>query len=138
MSAPDTLFLCVANSARSQMAEGLARRLCAQGQRVFSAGSAPSQVNPLAITVMSEIDIDLSDHRSKGVHEVPLDEIDLIITLCPEEVCPAVPAPVDRWHWPLPDPAAQGGDETERLQAFRQVRDEIRQRLEALFGRSMV
>ena len=135
MGSPDTLFLCVANSARSQMAEGLARRLCADNQKVFSAGSAPRPLNPLAVTVMSEIGIDLSAHRAKGIDDIPLERIERVITLCAEELCPAVPVSVERLHWPLPDPAAQQGREAERLEGFRQVRDEIRRRLEAQFGR---
>ena len=142
------LFLCVANSARSQMAEGLARSMIDDGVEIYSAGSEPTMVNPLAIRVMAEIGIDLSTHRSKSVDDVPLDRVgtvdpeiedpdpdDLyrvgtVVTLCPEEVCPVLPG-VETYRWPLPDPAAVTADESDRLAAFRFVREEIRTRLEA-------
>lgn len=90
------LFLCVANSARSQMAGGLARQLLGSGAEVMSAGSSPSTVNPYAIEVMAEIGIDISGHRSKLVDEIDLNGINLIVTLCTEEVCPVVPGRVKR------------------------------------------
>jgi arsenate reductase len=123
------LFLCVANSARSQMAEGLARHLLGANVRVQSAGSAPSRVHPLAIRALSEEGIDISTHRSKSVDEVDLRTIDLVITLCAEEVCPVLPAGVRRLHWPVPDPSSVPGTEDERLQRFRETRDELRTRL---------
>jgi arsenate reductase (thioredoxin) len=126
------LFLCVANSARSQMAEGLARAVAPAGVQVFSAGSAPSTLNPLATLVMREIGIDIAGHHSKSVADVPRDEIDLVVTLCAEEVCPVFPRPVPRLHWGLPDPAAAGiGNAAER--AFRATRDELRGRIAELF-----
>jgi thioredoxin type arsenate reductase len=127
------LFLCVANSARSQMAEGLARHLFGDAARVQSAGSEPARVNPLAIRALSELNIDIGAHRSKGLDEIA-HPIDVVVTLCAEEVCPVFPGRVERIHWPLPDPAAATGAEEERLQRFREVRDEIRQRLMS-FGR---
>ncbi len=119
------LFLCVANSARSQMAEGIARTLLPDQVQVFSAGSDPARVNPLAIEAMTEIGIDIRDHRSKGFAEVPLDAIDTVVTLCQEEICPTVPVRTHRLHWALPDPAAAEGTDAERLQAFRDVRDQL-------------
>ena len=98
------LFLCVANSARSQMAEALARQLLGPRAEVMSASSNPSTVNPYAIEAMAEIGIDISGHRSKLVDEIDLTGIDLIVTLCAEEVCPVVPGRVKRLHWPIPDP----------------------------------
>jgi arsenate reductase len=133
--APDgILFLCVANSARSQMAEGLARRLVPPETRVYSAGSEPSSVNPLAVRAMAEIGVDISGHRSKSVDEIPVDRVDAIVTLCAEEVCPVFPGPVRRLHWPVDDPARVGGSEAERLGAFRRARDEIGRRLEEWLG----
>jgi arsenate reductase len=126
------LFLCVANSARSQMAEGLARALLPADRRVFSAGSNPGRLNRLAVRAMSEIGIDISSHVSKAIDAVPADAIDTVITLCAEEVCPVYPAQVTRLHWPLPDPAAVDGDDDMRLAAFRRVRDELRERIERL------
>ena len=121
------LFLCVANSARSQMAEGLARALFGSAADVYSAGSVPTRVNPSAITVMAEAGIDISGHASKSVDVVNAGAMDLIITLCADEVCPVVPGRVERLHWPLPDPAGAPPDQA--LAKFRTVRDEIRQRL---------
>ena len=127
------LFLCVANSARSQIAEGLARRVAPPGVRVFSAGSEPGPIHPLAVRVLAEAGIDASSQRSKGLDAVPLDDIDLVVTLCAEEVCPLFPRPVRRLHWPLPDLARVAGTEEERLAAFRAVRDELTVRLRTLF-----
>ena len=98
------LFLCVANSARSQLAEGLARRLAPPGTRVYSAGSEPGVINPLAVRALGEVGVDASGQRSKGLDAIPLDEIDLVVTLCAEEVCPLFPRPVRKLHWPLPGP----------------------------------
>ena len=126
------LFLCVANSARSQMAEGLARHLLGPAVRVQSAGSTPSRVNPLAIEVMREIGIDLTGHAAKSVDTIDPATVDTVITLCAEEVCPVFLGKARRLHWGLPDPAAVAGDEAERLAAFRVTRDELRRRIAAL------
>lgn len=126
---PSLLFLCVANSARSQIAEGLARRLAPPGTKVYSAGSEPGVIHPLAVRVLAEAGVDASGQRSKGLDAVPLDEIDLVVTLCAEEVCPLFPRPVRKEHWPLPDPARVAGDEATRLAAFRAVRDELARRI---------
>jgi arsenate reductase len=128
------LFLCVANSARSQMAEGLARHLFGDSVHIMSAGSAPSVVNPYAIEVMREIGIDISAQRSKSVGEIDPASIDMVVTLCAEEVCPVLPGHVRRLHWPIPDPASTDpaiGAEEMRAR-FRAARDEIRRRIEAL------
>jgi hypothetical protein len=123
------LFLCVANSARSQMAEGIARTLLPSEVKVWSAGSRPTSVRPEAITVLKEIGIDISHHRSKAVAEIPAAEVDTVITLCGEEECPLFLGKATRLHWGLPDPAAVAGNEADRLTAFRQVRDELRKRI---------
>jgi arsenate reductase (thioredoxin) len=128
------LFLCVANSARSQMAEGIARSLAPPGVTVSSAGSRPSSVNPLAVRVLDEIGIDIRGHRSKSVDSIPPEGIDAVVTLCAEEVCPVFLGRAHRVHWGLPDPAAATGSEQERLESFRRVRDELRQRLGVSFG----
>lgn len=130
------VFLCVANSARSQMAEGLARARAPAGWRVHSAGSDPGTLHPLAVQVMSEIGIDIRHHRSKGLDAVPVESADVIVTLCAEEVCPVTPAAPVRLHWPLPDPAGVMGPDHARLRAFRHVRDEIGKRLEELWPRT--
>ncbi len=129
------LFLCVANSARSQMAEGVARSLAPAGVTVSSAGSQPSRVNPLAIRALDEIGIDLRSHTSKSVDTLSPTGVDAVITLCAEEVCPVFLGKAHRVHWGLPDPAGAGGTEEEQLQAFRSVRDELRRRLAVVFGR---
>jgi arsenate reductase len=125
------LFLCVANSARSQMAEGLARWLLGPDVEVLSAGSKPSRVNPYAIEAMSEVGIDISGHRSKSVDEIDTANLDAVITLCAEEVCPVLPGRVQRFHWPIPDPASDDPNLTrgELLQRFRSARDEIKVRI---------
>lgn len=128
------LFLCVANSARSQMAEGLARQLFGDAVRVQSAGSEPSRVNPFAIKAMAELGIDLGTHSSKSVETISPDSIDLVITLCAEEVCPLFLSRAPRMHWPLQDPDRKHEDlsDDERLQHFRVARDQLRARLEVL------
>lgn len=126
------LFLCVANSARSQMAEGLARLHFGDKHHIQSAGSKPSHVNPFAIKALAEVGIDASTHASKSVDEIDLAKVDLIITLCQEEVCPVVPAKVERLHWPIADPAGHLGTEEEQLERFRIARDEISARIRDL------
>lgn len=125
------LFLCVANSARSQMAEGLARALFGGLVRVQSAGSAPGRVNPHAIDAMREIGIDITGQRSKSADTIDPASIDAVITLCAEEVCPVWPGAFARKHWPLPDPASTEPDASAASVAarFRAVRDELRFRL---------
>ena len=129
------LFLCVANSARSQMAEGIARSLAPPGVKVSSAGSAPSRLNPLAVRALAELGIDISGQRSKSVDEIPPEGIDVVVTLCAEEVCPVFLGKALRVHWGLPDPAAATGSDDQKLQAFRDVRDQLRRRLAVVFGR---
>ncbi|MEX0744090.1 MAG: arsenate reductase ArsC, partial [Phycisphaeraceae bacterium] len=107
------LFLCVANSARSQMAEGLARRFLGPEVEVMSAGSQPSRLNPYAVEAMAEIGIDISTQRSKSIDEVPAEEFDYVVTLCAEEVCPVVPGRVRRLHWPIADPATSDASLTQ-------------------------
>lgn len=125
------LFLCVANSARSQMAEGLARHLIGKSVTIQSAGSKPGGVNPYAVRALAELGIDASGHTSKSVNSLDLSGVDLIITLCAEEVCPVVAATTERLHWPVEDPAGKGATDDEKLGHFRRARDEIRAKLEA-------
>lgn len=129
------LFLCVANSARSQMAEGIARSLAPKGVTVSSAGSQPSRVNPLAIRALDEIGIDIRAQYSKSVDDISPEGVEAVITLCAEEVCPVFLGRAHRVHWGLPDPAGAGSTEAEQLQAFRDVRDELHRRLSIVFGR---
>jgi arsenate reductase len=119
------LFLCVANSARSQMAEGLARWLYGARAEVASAGSKPSRVNPLAIEAMRELGVDLATHTSKSVDTIDPARVDVVITLCAEEVCPVFLGRARRLHWPIPDPAGEHAT----IDTFRAARDAIRARL---------
>jgi len=123
------LFLCVANSARSQMAEGLARKIFGADARVLSAGSAPSKVNPNAIQVMQEIGVDISGQQSKSIDDIDLKTIDLVITLCADEVCPIVHGKTKKLHWPFADPAGSGKTNAKSLQMFREVRDQIEEKI---------
>ncbi len=129
---PGVLFLCVANSARSQIAEGLARQRFGDRLRILSAGSRPTTVNPLAIETMSKVGVDLTTHHSKLVDQVDPAGIELVITLCAEEVCPAFYAPVRRLHWPIPDPATTipGEPPYLALQRFRVARLQIAAKLD--------
>ncbi len=127
------LFLCVANSARSQLAEGIARSLVPPGVTVWSAGSQPTRVRPEAIAALAEIGIDISSHRSKSVSEIPAGQVDTVITLCGEEECPVFLGKARRLHWGLPDPAGVGGSDLDRADAFRRTRDELRRRLGVVF-----
>jgi len=127
------LFLCVANSARSQLAEGIGRSLAPEGVRVSSAGSEPSSVRPQAIAALAEIGIDITSHESTAIESVER-PVDAVITLCAEEVCPVWLGSALRVHWGLPDPAAVEGSPAEQLAAFRAVRDELRHRLAVVFS----
>ncbi|MCB9025879.1 MAG: arsenate reductase ArsC [Bdellovibrionaceae bacterium] len=124
------LFMCVANSARSQMAEGLARHYLGNSFEIYSAGSQPSRLNPLAVKSMTEIGIDISKQSSKSLDDIPLDKIDLIITLCHEEVCPIVPNRCQKEHWPFPDPANSNLSQNDQLKLFRTVRENIRKKIQ--------
>jgi arsenate reductase len=130
------LFLCTENSCRSQMAEGILRHLMGDKFEVFSAGTRPSVVNPMAIKVMAEIGIDISGHRSKSVEEFQGMNFDFVITTCDaaREACPFFPGKARHLHWSFNDPAAVRGYEEEMLSAFRKVRDEIKQRIQEEFS----
>jgi arsenate reductase len=125
------LFVCTGNSARSQMAEGLLRHQAGNRFDVYSAGTHPTQVRPEAVTVMNQIGIDISRHRSKSVDEFAGQEFDYVITVCDNanETCPVFPGHAQRLHWPFEDPAAAQGSEDERIALFRHVRNEIRVRI---------
>ena len=128
------LFLCVANSARSQMAEGLARTRLGDRCSVQSAGSAPSVVSPYAVEVMGELGVDLGSHRSKSAQAIDPATVHTVVTLCAEEVCPVFLGHARRLHWPIPDPASQDPriSRDEMLERFRAARDAIRAKIEGL------
>ena len=132
------LFLCVANSARSQMAEGLARKILGERAEVSSAGSNPASVNPHALEVMAEIGIDITGQCSKSVDTIDLSGLDLVVTLCAEEVCPVLPGHIRRLHWPIADPAAEASaaeapaHKSAPQARFRAARDLLKEKIEAL------
>jgi arsenate reductase (thioredoxin) len=119
------LILCTANSARSQMAEGLLRELGGEKVEAFSAGSEPSRVNPYAIEAMAARGIDISSHRSKSLQEYIQQPFDYVITVCDNaaESCPLFPGKAQRIHWSFPDPAAVEGSHEDILASFVSVRD---------------
>ncbi|MEE9186953.1 MAG: arsenate reductase ArsC [Bacteroidota bacterium] len=121
------LFLCTANSARSQMAEGILRHLAADRFEVLSAGTHPSAVNPLAIKTMQELQIDISHHVSKSLDQFIDQQFDYVVTVCDraKEECPVFHGARRRLHWSIDDPADVRGLEEQRLEAFRRARDEI-------------
>ena len=125
------LFLCTGNSCRSQMAEGWARALGGDHVAVESAGIEAHGKNPRAIAVMQEAGVDISGQESTLLARAMLDGTDLVVTVCghADELCPALPAGVRKIHWPLPDPARARGSEAEIMAAFRNCRDDIRQRV---------
>jgi arsenate reductase len=125
------LFLCTHNSARSQMAEGLLRRLAGDRFEVASAGTEATRVHPLALRVMQEVGIDLGGHTSKTVDTLLDRPWDYVITVCDQanERCPVFPGRTTRLHWSFDDPSQATGTEAQRLDTFRRVRDEIRERL---------
>ncbi|HEU5192613.1 MAG TPA: arsenate reductase ArsC [Methylomirabilota bacterium] len=133
MSKPRVLFLCTHNSARSQMAEGFLRALAGDRLEAGSAGTEKTRVNPLAIRVMAEKNIDISGHTSKRYEDVTPLPWDYLITVCDDanERCPFVPGTVKRQHWSFEDPSRAQGDEAQRLAVFRRVRDQIHERLVA-------
>jgi arsenate reductase len=130
------LFLCTGNSCRSQMAEGFARTVAQPGIEIYSAGVEAHGQNPRAVAVMDEVGVDIRQQTSKTLAEVPVDEIGTVITLCGDaaERCPVFPGAPLREHWALADPARAEGSEAAILEAFRSVRDEIRERVRSLFG----
>jgi arsenate reductase len=129
---PRALILCTGNSARSQMAEGLLRDMTGNRVEVASAGVAPTRVRPEAVAVMKEIDIDISNFRSKSIDEFLTQPFDYVITVCDNanQQCPMFAGASRRIHWSIEDPAAVVGDDEIRLEAFRQARNELRDRLE--------
>ena len=128
------LILCTGNSARSQMAEGLLRHDAGDRFTVESAGTKPSTVRPEAITVMKEVGIDITSHRSKHVDEFAGQDFDYVVTICDnaKESCPVFFGRATRLHHSFSDPAAVEGSEEKRLGAFRTIRDELRSYLQSL------
>lgn len=130
------MFLCTANSCRSQMAEGIARHLGKGFIEPYSAGLFFYHVHPRAIEVMKEIGIDISDQKSKDIDEGLLKNMDIIITLCvhAEASCPVTPPEIKRIHWPIDDPVGTTGTEEQIMDAFRKTRDEIKEKIESFIS----
>ena len=131
------LFLCVGNSARSQMAEGIGKKLLEGRGTVQSAGSEPKSIHPLAISSMKEIGIDISSQKSKSISTINPDSVDYIITLCAEEICPVFLKNVYKEHWPFEDPSLIEGNEDKKLEAFRKIRDELYNKIQIFITRNI-
>jgi len=134
MTTPLILVLCTGNSCRSHLAEGILQEAVGETARVASAGSKPAgYVHPLAIQVMKEIGIDISDHTSKHLDEFLNQDVETVITVCgnADQACPMFPGQLNRHHWGFDDPAHATGTEEERLAVFRRVREEIRRVFQA-------
>jgi|SRR5271165_4916549 len=131
MAQRTVLFLCTGNSCRSQMAEGWLRYYAGERAKVFSAGTKPAELNPMAVAVMREAGVDISAHISKHVDAVTGQDFLFVITVCDaaREACPVFPGALYQLHWSFEDPAAAAGTDEERLRVFRRVRDEIRDRV---------
>jgi arsenate reductase len=130
------LFICVHNSARSQMAEAFLNLICSDHFEAQSAGLEPGKLNPLAVEVMREVGIDISKNKTQSVFDVFKSGqfFPYVITVCDEtssEKCPIFPGVTKRLHWSFPDPAALTGSHQERLNGTRAIRDEIRARIQA-------
>lgn len=126
------LFLCTGNSCRSQMAEGFTKKMFPKNMEIFSAGLEPKGVHPMAVKVMQEIGVDISHQKSKNISEIPIDKINMVITLCGDaaERCPVFPGKVKKNHWSLDDPAKVQGSQEEIIKIFRKVRDKIKSYIE--------
>ncbi len=139
VNATRVLFICVRNSARSQMAEAFLNAMCASAFLGESAGLEPGTVNPLAVTAMNEVGIDISQKGTQSVFDIFKAGrlYSFVVTVCDEtsaEMCPIFPGIVQRLHWGVSDPAAVEGSYETRLQAFREARDDIRTRIEEFCG----
>ncbi len=129
-------MICTRNSARSQMAEALVNHDLAGRVEAFSAGTEPSIVHPMAVAVMRELGIDISGARSKGLDEFANERFDYVITLCSQadETCPVFFGGTKKIHLGFPDPAAVTGTESEKLDVFRKIRDQIREQIIEFFN----
>jgi len=134
LSLPLILVLCTGNSCRSHLAEGILRAAAGGLFQVASAGSKPAgYVHPLALQVMKEIGIDISNHHSKHLNEFLTQPVETVITVCgnADQACPVFPGQLNRHHWGFDDPAHATGSDEKKLVVFRRVRDEIRRVFEA-------
>jgi N-acetylglutamate synthase-like GNAT family acetyltransferase/protein-tyrosine-phosphatase len=132
------LILSRSNAARGQIAEGIARALAPRQVRISSAGASRGRVDPLAVRVLAELSVDVSDQHSKALDEVDASDAQAILVLSEEDPTPQALRGVLRVHWPMPDPAAGGGSEEEKIARYRAVRNELRRRLIRVFAREAV
>jgi arsenate reductase len=135
MAKQNVLFICVHNSARSQMAEAWLNRICGDRFAAESAGLEPGTINPLVVEVMSEVGIDLSQKKTQAVSDVWKSGklFDYVIAVCAESEekgCPIFPGLTTPLSWPFPDPSQVEGTKEERLQQIRIIRDSIRTKIE--------
>lgn len=128
------MFLCTANSCRSQMAEGFAKEFGKKIIEVYSAGLMAAGVHKRAVSVMQEVGIDISQQKSKEIDEKLLREMDIVVTLCgnAEQYCPRTPPEIKRIHWPIEDPVGTIGTEEMIMREFRRARDEIKEKVQGL------
>ena len=129
------LFICVHNSARSQMAEAFLNLTCPDYFEAYSAGLEPGTLNPLAVAAMREVGVDISGKKTQSVFDIFKSGqfFPYVVTVCDEtsaERCPIFPGVTQRLHWSFPDPSALTGTHEERLEATREIRDQIRSRIE--------
>ena len=121
------IFICTANACRSQIAEGIMRKLAGDKFDVFSAGSHPSLVHPMSIKVMKEIGIDITSHTSDPISKFLSKNINIVVTVCDntDKVCPVFPGKVERIHWSIKDPFKGWGSNPDDLVNFRLTRDDL-------------
>ena len=135
MHKPTILFICIHNSARSQMAEAWLKHLCGDSFNAESAGLEPGTLNPLVVEAMQEVGIDISKNKTQAVFDVFKSGklFSHVVTVCDEtsaERCPVFPGIAKRLHWSFPDPSALTGTQAEKMEGVRRIRDEIRARIE--------
>ena len=131
------LFVCTRNSARSQLAEGMLNALMGDGYEAHSAGTEPTEVNPLAVKALEGIGIDISNHRTKSVQRFLDQKFDVVVTVCDRAkvTCPVFPGATKYLHRSFEDPSLWTGSEEEKIEKFRHLRDEIREWLVETFGK---
>ena len=135
MKKKKVLFVCIHNSARSQMAEAFLKQICGKEFEAYSAGIEPGKLNPIVVEAMQEIGIDISSNKTKSVSEFLKSNklFSYVITVCDEtsaERCPIFPGVTTRLHWGFSDPSAFQGSHEEKLEKVREVRDAIKQQIE--------
>ena len=128
------IFICTGNACRSQIAEGLMRHLASDRFEAYSAGTHPTKVHPAAITIMSEIGIDISFHTSDPISHFIHKSMDIVVTVCDNanKACPVFAGKVERIHWSVKDPSKNWDSTTEDLVDFRKIRDELSERIKNL------